>query len=294
MHNKTYPRFTFVFALVLAFVLTARSASAQHLWWDAGDQKDATCVYGQITVLATHENTYYCGINWHPGEPAGGYCGIQHNGGDEHRTIFSIWDTSPTLHPKVIAADSATEHGRFGGEGEGGHTHMQWPWKLGEMFQFYVTKAPAADDTTDVSYYVFDRATKKWIHSATIACPNGGNAEIANLTGGGIVSFLENFSGQDKDAPRLAIYRLWAGTTPDNLKELTKSGGDGKWGRLKDAYFLAGGSMANLKGVFADLEKEYGKPVFGSKESQPDPLTEKPVAPEVVKALKHLPKAPAV
>jgi Domain of unknown function (DUF3472) len=279
--------------LVLFFVgASVQSAFAQHLWWDADGQKDATCVYGQITVLATHSSTYYCGVNWHPGEPAGGYCGIQHNSGDEHRTIFSIWDTSPKLHPKVTAADEKTDHGRFGGEGEGGHTHMIWPWKLGETFEFYVTKTPGENDTTDAKYYVFDRETKKWIHSATISCPNGGHAEVGNFSGGGMDAFLENFSGEDKDAPRLAIYRLWIGTDADHLKSLTHAGGDGKWGTLHDAYFLAGGSMENLNGVFKNLEKDYGKPVLGDKETKPDPISEKPIDEKVLKALKHLPTAP--
>lgn len=277
---------------LLLICLSAQSASAQHLWWNADGQKSATCVYGQITVLATHSNTYYCGINWHPGEPAGGYCGIQHNGGEEHRTIFSIWDTSPQLHPTVSAADPATKHNRFGGEGEGGHTHMLWPWKLDETFEFYVTKTPGENDTTDAKYYVFDRDAKKWIHSATISSPNGGHKEITDFSSGGMASFLENFSGQDKDAPRLAIYRLWLGTNPDNLKPLTHATGDGKWGTLHDAYFLAGGSMDNLNPVFEKLEKDNGKPAFGGKNIKLDPISEKPVEKNVIDALKDLPKAP--
>ena len=150
------------------------TAQAQHLWWDLEGQKDATCLYGEITVLATNPCIYYCGANWHPGEPAGGYCGIQHNSEKERRTIFSIWDTSPDLHPKVTAADLRTLHNRFGGEGEGGHTHMLWDWKVGDTFQFFVQKVPGTGDTTDARYYVFDRTTKKWLHSATIQSPNGG------------------------------------------------------------------------------------------------------------------------
>ena len=56
--------------------LACISAQAQHLWWNLEGQKEATCLYGEITVLATHHGIYYCGANWHPGEPAGGYCGI--------------------------------------------------------------------------------------------------------------------------------------------------------------------------------------------------------------------------
>ena len=41
--------------------LSSAQASAQHLWWDTSKAKDGTCLYGEITVLATHEAIYYCG-----------------------------------------------------------------------------------------------------------------------------------------------------------------------------------------------------------------------------------------
>ena len=49
-----------------AFCLTAATAllfcataTAQHLWWDLQGQNDATCLYGEITVLATHPAICY-------------------------------------------------------------------------------------------------------------------------------------------------------------------------------------------------------------------------------------------
>jgi hypothetical protein len=142
--------------LVLAsLAVVCPNLVAQHLWWNLEGQRDATCLYGEITVLATAPGIYYCGANWHPGELAGGYCGIQHNGIRERRTIFSIWDTSPQLHPTTTEADRRTIFNRFGGEGEGSHTHMLWPWKTNETFQFFVQKQPGSQaDTTDTRYYV--------------------------------------------------------------------------------------------------------------------------------------------
>src|SRR5580704_15719515 len=102
-------------AMVLAIIGRSEAASS-HLWWDTSGQEKATCVYGEITVLATHDPIYYCGANWHPGLPAGGYCGIQDNSPTERRTIFSVWDTTPTLHPEVTQADPFTIFNRFGGE----------------------------------------------------------------------------------------------------------------------------------------------------------------------------------
>jgi hypothetical protein len=59
---------------VAAALLLCATAQAQHLWWNLEGQRDTTCLYGEITVLATAPHIYYCGANWHPGEPAGGYC----------------------------------------------------------------------------------------------------------------------------------------------------------------------------------------------------------------------------
>jgi hypothetical protein len=276
-----------------------QQAHAQHLWWrEASGMKDATCVYGEITVLATSPAIYYSGANWHPGQPAGGYCGIQHNSQREKRTIFSIWDTSPELHPKVTQADAKTIHNRFGGEGEGGHTHMLWDWKVGDTFQFFVRKKPGKEaNTTDAQYYVFDREKNAWLDSGTITSPNGdakSESSVTTIGGGGLASFLENFRGRDKDVPKLALYRLWLGTGPDNLKCLTKATGDGTWGELGDAYFLAEGEKSKLDAVFDSLKEKYGSPVFGEKRGELKPITDKPLPQEFVKQLAAVPEADQV
>jgi hypothetical protein len=293
-HSPSHPiKLTFnphLLFLAAASLLCA-TASAQHLWWNLEGQRDATCLYGETTVLATAPAIYYCGANWHPGEPAGGYCGIQHNGTQERRTIFSIWDTSPQLHPKVTEADPDTVFGRFGGEGEGGHTHMLWPWNTNETFQFFVRKQPGSEtNTTDARYYIYDRSAKEWRHSATITSPDGGQRSVATL-GGGINSFLENFAGRDRETPKLAVYRLWLGPSVDGMKCLTNAQGDGIWGELHGAYFLAEGNRAALDAVFSGLEKEYGKPVFGEKRKGLSPIEAKPIPAAVLEALKDLPRA---
>jgi hypothetical protein len=283
-----------VFYLTAAVVLAlCANVQAQHLWWDLRGQKDATCLYGEITVLATHPAIYYCGANWHPGEPAGGYCGIQHNSEKERRTIFSIWDTSPDLHPKVAAADANTVYDRFGGEGTGAHTHMLWPWKIGDTFQFFVQKVPGkTPDTTDTRYYIYDRTQKTWLHSATITNPNGGKASVATI-GGGMNSFLENFAGRDRAVPKLALYRLWLGPSVDAMKCLTKARGDGTWGELHDAYFLAEGDSAALNAVFAQLKEKYGQPVMGEKGKDLEPISDNALDDKLIETLKKLPQANA-
>lgn len=284
-------------ALIGASFLAEGRAEAQHLWWDTKKLDDATCVYGEVTVLATHHAIYYCGANWHPGEPAGGYCGIQHNGPKERRTIFSIWDTAAKLHPWVTQADPKTIFNRFGGEGEGAHTHMLWDWQVGDTFQFFIQKQPAAvAGTTDARYYVHDPGLKKWRHSATITSPNGDKqsaASVATIGGGGLASFLENFGGKDRDTPKLALYRLWLGSKVDAMQCLTQAQGDGTWGQLHDAYFLAEGGK-ELNEQFDKLQGKYGKPVFGRDGKKLAPISDKPLPAELIKELQSLPHADKV
>jgi Domain of unknown function (DUF3472) len=274
--------------ILSGLLLFSTIAHAQHLWWDLEGQHDATCLYGEITVLATHPHIYYCGANWHPGEPAGGYCGIQHNGPNERRTIFSIWDTSPVLHPVVAQADPATIFNRFGGEGEGAHTHMLWPWKEHDTFRFFVRKQEGAKPgTIDASYFVFDPARNAWRHSATISCPEGGKRSVATL-GGGINSFLENFAGTDREVPKLALYRLWLGPDPDRMKCLTRARGDGTWGQLHDAYYLAEGNAEKLEALFASIKARYGKPTPGHRGGKLKPISERAVPASVKTAMKSM------
>jgi len=282
-----------VAGIATILLLATASADAQHLWWNLEGQKDATCLYGEITVLATNPHIYYCGANWHPGEPAGGYCGIQHNSPKERRTIFSIWDTSPSLHPKVTEADPKTVFNRFGGEGTGAHTHMLWPWKVGETFHFFVHKVPGRDDTTDTRYYLYDRSRKSWLHSATINSPNGGKKSVATF-GGGLNSFLENFAGKDRPVPKLALYRLWLGPDFDKMKCLTRASGDGTWGQFSDAYFLAEGDKSQLDAVFSRLEKPYGRPTFGGSGKRLDPVSDRSLPKNAASVFRRLPRAEAV
>ena len=109
--------------------------------------------------------------------------------------------------------------------------------------------------------------------------------------GGGLNSFLENFGGSDRTLPKLALYRLWFGSSLDTMKCLTKAVGDGKWGTLHDAYFLAEGSDADLNGVFAKLKGRYGDPVMGEKAKKLEPISDIRLDKKLIDGLKQLPHA---
>jgi hypothetical protein len=197
----------------------------------------------------------------------------------------------------VTQADPKTIFNRFGGEGEGAHTHMPWNWHTGDTFQFFVRKQPGATPgTTEARYYVYDRGSKKWRHSATITSPNGDRkreGRVATIGGGGLASFLENFLGKDREVPKIALYRLWLGTDIDKMKSLTRASGDGTWGQLHGAYFLAEGDARKLEAAFGRLKDKYGAPVFGRQGKRLAPIPGRPLS-ELKKQLKDLPKADKV
>ena len=269
--------------------------NGEHLWWDLTGKDSVTIVCGEITVLETTPGTYYCGANRHPEEPAGGYCAIQDNTPTERRTIFSIWNTTDNLQSKVTEAGPNTVFNRFSNEGTGAHTHMALNWKLGETFYFIMKKSPSnASDTTDARYYIFHSALKAWEHLATIQSPNGGYNCVQTIGGGGLASFLENFIGENRAAPRLALYRLWVGTDASTMNPLRKAEGDGAWGVMHDAYFLVQGSRANVEPLFKTLEGQYGQPVFaGGGQALPN-LSLRPLPTSIRAALNNLPRVSAI
>ena len=85
---------------------TGVHAATEALEWNMAGQKKITCIYGEITPLASVPGIYFCGAQW---DGVVGYCGIQHNSDTERRTIFSIWDTSPTQHPRVTKSLSTNK-----------------------------------------------------------------------------------------------------------------------------------------------------------------------------------------
>jgi len=286
------------FWLLILTVTIPNMAGAQHLWWSAqADGKPIekmTFLYGEIEVLASGPTIYYCGVNWQPGRPAGGYCGIQDHGGERDCVIFSVWDTSQELHPHVAQAEERTSHGRFGGEGEGSHTHLNYKWEKGKVFKFAVTKQQdKSDQNTLAAFYFYDEKLKKWVHEATISSPTDGK-DCVRYFGGSMNSFLENWSGKQREVPKLCLYRLWAGTAPDNLKFLRKGKGDGHWGALNGSYYLAGGDDAALDAIIAKQPKSEDNVIRAKRRQQVPLIPRRTLPPKTVKALQSLPKSKAV
>jgi len=286
--------------LVLLAASTSVVSAGGHLWWsktaNGKPLSKITVLYGEIEVLASGPTIYYCGINWQPGRPAGGYCGIQDHRNGTRWVIFSVWDTSPTLHPRVTQADPRTKYNRFGHEGSGSHTHMVYPWKVGEVFRYAVIKRPdPTGANTLTSYCFFDRTRRgpngaegQWVLEATISSPTD-NKDCVRYFGGGMNSFLENWSGRQREVVKLCLYRLWAGTSPRDLHFLRRATGDGAWGILNDSYYLGEGEAAALRAVIEKHARPGSYTVIGPKRgAKLKPISDRPVPNDVVAALERL------
>lgn len=265
-------------------------ASAQHLsdlvWRPKDDQGSYRILYGEIDVLATAPSTYFCGINWWPSCPAGGYTGIQ-DLGTKHAMIFSIWDTSADLHTVATeAGDPRTELSRFGGEGEGGKSMLNYNWRLGKTYRYVIYKRQdAAKKNTLASAYFYDDGLDRWVYEATIVAPNNGDKCILGF-GGYMNAFLENFGHTDANVPRLALYRMWMGTTPDNLTRVTAANGHGMYGTLNDSFFLAAGEKSVVEGLVNGSQSGAVEPVFGQGEWMN--VSDRKLPADLIKSLKRV------
>jgi hypothetical protein len=257
--------------LSLVLGACASLASAQYLFWHPEPRHAKyTAIYGEITVLADNPGVYYCGCDWWPSAKAGGYTGIQDLRKDGKRILLSVWDTSPELHASLVTADARVTPKRFEGEGHGFHTRMQYDWRVGKTYLYYVTKRP--DQTganTLVTLYFFDETRQQWVGEGRIFSP-GGHRAVDNFDTN-LNSFLENLrdkNDKQREVPKVAVYSLWAGTGPDDLHMITTASGKAQWGTVGGSFFLAEGDDAAVRQVLSANAGSGGTYEFGAQKAK--------------------------
>lgn len=227
-------------------------APAQHLAWKLPHgHKLVTAVYGEIQVLADNPGTYYCGCDWWPSMKGAGYTGIQNLRTKGKRIIFSVWDTSPELHPSVIAADPRVIKTAFKGEGTGAHTHMPYEWQVGHIYRFYVTKRLDITGKNCIeTLYFYDEGQNRWLMEGQILGPRNGKPTVDGFDGlGAFVENLRDKEDKQRETPKFALFRLWAGTGPDDLALVTDAMGKQKWGKINGSFFLCEGDDLAIQQV---------------------------------------------
>jgi len=157
-----------------------------------------------------------------------GYFGIQVNGPEERRVLFSVWSPFAGDDPsRVPAADRVTlvakgegvRTGEFGNEGTGGQSFLEYPWRAGATYRFLTRVRPVGEKVTEYASW-FGPPGEPWRLVARFRRPR----TDTHLTG--FHSFLENFSDAHGHLGRRAVYaNQWVRDTT------------GRWHAVREARF---------------------------------------------------------
>ena len=211
-------------SLVLAITTSAadppRAARSVHLFYTA---PESDWFYNELTVEQSTPGSYFmaCGFGH-------GYFGMQEPANGKKVVLFSVWDPGNQNDPKAVADKDRVETiykaddvraKRFGGEGTGGQSFFDYPWKIGETCRFSVHATVEGDKTSFASWFYLTE-TKTWKHLATFRTHTKGE----HLKG--IYSFIEDFRRDGKSATeiRKAGYTNgWVHTTKGDWTALTEA-----------------------------------------------------------------------
>jgi len=198
-----------------------RNAASVHLAYPVGKDVEVAAFYCEMTGLEEPLWTYYMACGWHRG-----YFGMQVNSPTERRIIFSVWDSgnegidrdkvADENRVTLVAKGEGVYAGDFGNEGTGGHSHLKYPWKTGELQRFLVTAKPTDATHTIYSGYYFHPDKKQWFLISSWKAPKEGGYMR------GLYSFSENFGGANGHLLRKALYgNQWIRTADGRWIELT-------------------------------------------------------------------------
>lgn len=206
-----------------------RRGPSVHLRYDIpAEASDIVWFYNEITVPEGNDvlGSYFMANGF-----ADGYFGIQVNGPDERRILFSVWSPFKTDNPKAIPEDfrikllkkgEDVRAGEFGNEASGGQSYRKFMWKAGTTYRFLLKGEPSVNKSTDYTAYFFAPEVGKWQLIASFRRPKTDNYLKS------LYSFLENFRIESGFIPRMGLY--------SNQWVYTK---DGKWFELTGAKFTA-------------------------------------------------------
>jgi hypothetical protein len=276
-------------ALALVVSVQAKDQLAGLHWRPKDEQGSYTCVYGEVEVVTSAPFTYYRGFSWWPSCPAGGSTGFQDIDGRKRTGELVAWDSASDLlsipeergDPRVILD-------RFNNPTVGARVRLNFSWGSSKIYRYFIrkTQGKTEDKTQDVTHasaFIFDDDQNQWIYAGTIGSPN--NDKSVKGFGGMMMAMLEDGGKPDRTTPRLALYRLWLGTTIDSLTLVNEANGEGTgvFGAVNGSFFLGGGEEAVVKGLVYGYQEGLKEPTFGSKDRLKIP--DRQIAPDVLKSL---------
>lgn len=203
-----------------------RRGPSVHLTYDTPKDRSLEHAYSEITVPEGRDvqGSYFMANGF--GE---GYFGIQVNGPEERRVLFSVWSPFSTDNPQDIPPDERVVKlgagpdvrvGEFGNEGSGGQSFLVYPWKAGTTYRFLTEVKPDPDAPGHTRYTAWfgDKARREWRLIASFRRPK----TTTYLRG--FHSFLENFNPDYGHLTRGAEYgNVWVRDTLGAWHECTKA-----------------------------------------------------------------------
>lgn len=182
-----------------------RQARSVHLGYR--EIPAAQAVYGEVTVRECVPGTYFCAIGFN-----GGYLGIQEQSHGKKVAIFSVWEPGNpmdfTAHPDKSPVDTRTKvlyEGenvrikRFGGEGTGGQSMMDFDWKVGQTYRFCVSAESGGGEWIAFTGWLYREETQSWFKIATFnTVAVKGKPRVS-----GVYSFIEDFRRNYESAKQM-------------------------------------------------------------------------------------------
>ena len=201
-----------------------RRGPSVHLGYKLPEGEPVEWFYNEVTVPEGNDpvGSYFMSNGF--GE---GYFGMQVNGENERRILFSVWSPFSTDNPKEIPEDhkitllkkgEGVHGGEFGGEGSGGQSYWLYPWKAGSTQRFLNRVHPDGKGSTVYTAWFYVPEKKEWQLIASFKRPKTDK----HLTGAH--SFLENFADRQGYLGRGALYgNQWACDVKGEWHEVTEA-----------------------------------------------------------------------
>ena len=201
-----------------------RRGPSVHLRYEVPRDQTLQYAYSELTVPEGQDpiGSYFMTNGF--GE---GYFGIQVNGANERRVLFSVWSPFKTDSPRDIPKDQQivmlgkgpeVHVGEFGNEGSGGQSYLVYPWKAGTTYRFLTEVRPDGEGNTIYTSWFGDKARQTWRLIASFRRPQ----TDTHLTG--FHGFLENFSPTHGHIGRRANYaNVWVRDINQQWHECTRA-----------------------------------------------------------------------
>ena len=201
-----------------------RRGPSVHLSYSVPRDQKIEYAYSEITVPKDQDpiGSYFMANGF--GE---GYFGIQVNGPDERRVLFSIWSPFQTDNPKDIPEDQRivllakgpeVRVGEFGNEGSGGQSFLVYPWVAGKTYRFLTEVKPDGEGRTVYTSWFGDKGAGEWRLIASFRRPK------TDTYLKGFHSFLESFDPSRGHLERRANYgNPWVRDVEGRWHECTRA-----------------------------------------------------------------------